>query len=454
MTFKKFIKEKEEELPTASTESLEGELKKRTRDLNIFPLEVFSGKLKPLLDMIYMHKNLQRSYIGLSFLSAYSTAIGTAYVVRNAVGDIYLPVWACATGISSSGKSISFSIAYKPLNTIQKEFDKEHDENKVSEEERRFVKMKTTIFRDSHVPTLIRDVLPDNPKGVAKYSDELLEWINGMNGYSKKEGTDEQFWISSWSCSKYSAIRAGKNKTNLESPFVNLYGGIQPSVLWKLFKNDRATTGFIFRLLFASPTESTVCDPNTSFIIPQEFENIHEEAIRRLYFQLPVESMYEEPKICTVSEEADGVFKKWCTKKATKINTIPDIYEREIASSIYGKMKEYALRFAAILHLMDKAFEKDSFFEYKEVIDISTMKRALLLADYFYESAEQTYKYVDSKISAPPEVIQMANLFKNRLSYAQIAKILYGDEKHKQRAIRAVKKWSKEYPKQFGAEVN
>lgn len=454
MTFKKFIKEKEEELPTASTEALESELKKRNDTINVFPLEVFNENLKPLLEMMYTKKDIPRSFIGLSFLSAYSTAIGTAYVVRNAVGDIYLPIWACLTGISSSGKSLALAAAYKPLNDIQKDFDREYDDNKVSEEERRFVKMKTTVYRDSHIPTLIRDILPDNAKGVAKFADELLEWINGLNGYSKKEGTDEQFWISSWNCAKYSGIRSGKNKFTIESPFVNLYGGIQPSVLYKLFKNDRATTGFIFRLLFASPTESRVCEPDTSFQIPEEFEAVHNEAIRRLYFELPVTDMYEKPKSCVISEESDILYKTWCTKRTRKTNGLTDIYEREIASSILGKIKEYALRFAAILHLMDRAFEKDSFFEYKEVIDISTMKRALLLADYFYDSAEQTYKYVDSKITAPPEVMLMANLFKQKHSFAQIAKVLYGDEKKKVKAQRAIQKAIKEYPKQFGAQVN
>jgi len=453
MTFNKFLQKTEDELPTASTEALEKELEKRNDRLNIFPLDVFHENLKPLLEVMYTKKDIPRSFIGLSFLSAYSTAIGTAYVVRNAVGDIYLPIWACLTGISSSGKSLAIADAYKPINEIQKEFDKEYAQDQKSEEERKYSKMKTIIFRDTHIPTLVRDVLPDNPKGVAKSSDELLEWINGLNSYSKKEGTDEQFWISSWNCVRYSGIRSGKNKFNLEVPFVNLFGGIQPSVLYKLFKNDRATTGFIFRLLFASPTESRVAEPDTSYQIPDFMEKVHSDAIRRLYFELPVNDMYEQPKACLVSEEADNLYKKWCAKKTHKTNSITDIREREISSSILGKIKEYALRFAAILHLMDKSFT-DQFFDWKENIDKDVMKRALKLADYFYESAETTYKYVDSKITAPPDIILLANLFKQKNSYADIAKVVYGDIKYKNKAFRAIQKAVKEYPKQFGAETS
>jgi hypothetical protein len=469
MSFKKFAKEQKqaEALPTATDAQLLQELENRDSKINLFPLDVFHENLKPLLEIMYSKYDLPRSYIGLSMLSAYSTAIGTAYVVKSGVGEIYLPVWACLTGISSSGKSLAIGISYKPIFTIQDEFDEAWEIKKAQESEGYTSnKMDTIIFRDTHIPTLVRDILPDNPKGVAKDADELMEWINGMNSYSKKEGTDEQFWISSWNCKSYSGMRSGKNKFVLPAPFVNVYGGVQPSILYKLFKNDRATTGFIFRLLFASPTESRIAEPDITYIMPEGMTDLHHNAIRKLFFELPVTDMRAEPKRCIITEEAMSKYISWTKKKTAISNAITDIREREISSSILGKIKEYALRFSGILHLMDKALsgQEDKFsedtgdfppadFNDREYISKDTMKRALKLADYFYQSAADTYKYVDTKITAPPEVLIAANLFKAKSSFSQIAKAVFGDEKLKTKAYRAVQKWIKDYPKQFGAET-
>src|SRR5690606_37187291 len=112
-------------------------------------------------------------------------------------------------------------------------------------------------------------------KGLIKYSDELLEWINGMNQLTKKEGTDEQFWISSWNCTKYSDIRSGKQKFVIRRPFVNVIGGAQYSVLSRMLSKDRDTTGFIFRLLLALPEVDKIAEPDPSFEVPREMYERH-----------------------------------------------------------------------------------------------------------------------------------------------------------------------------------
>ena len=253
-------------LPTATDQELEQETKKRTID-NIFPLGVFNEKLKPLLDIMHSKVDTPRSYIGLAMLGVYSSAIGTSYIVKNSIGEMCLATWSCFTGISSSGKSTALKYAYKPLLEIQRDFDKEWSENSYgTDEDRKNIKIKMAVFRDIHIPTLIRDVLPDNPKGITKHADELMEWINGLNAYSKKDSTDEQFWLSSWNGLPYSGLRSGKNKFSIEKTFTNIYGGIQPTLLKELFKNNRGTSGFIFRLLFTNPNESKISDPITCLL--------------------------------------------------------------------------------------------------------------------------------------------------------------------------------------------
>jgi hypothetical protein len=447
--------ENSKSLPGASDEDLRKEQEKRASS-NVFPLEVFNEKLQPLITLMHTKIDTPRCYIGLAIIGSYSSAIGTAYVVKNSIGEVPVTVWSCFTGISSSGKSTALKYGYKPLLELQKEYDQEWAQTHTgSDEDRKNMKLKTVLFRDIHIPTLIRDVFPDNPKGLTKHSDELLEWINGLNSYSKKESTDEQFWLSSWNGLPYSGMRSGKNKFSIEKTFCNIYGGIQPTLLKELFKNNRGTSGFIFRLLFTNPHESRISDPVTNFEIPEAFELIHKNAIKKLYIDKPVNSHYERPSICVINEEANYLFNKWCKLKTISINKMEDVKEREIASSIYGKIKEYSLRFAGILHLMDKALDENSYLDSKEEITGHTMIRALQLSDYFYQSAEDTYTYVDQTKTVPPEVLIMANLYKRGLSWAKIAYHLYGNESeaNKSKARRTFNKYIIEFPKQFNSEA-
>lgn len=449
-------------LSAFSIDEMKEELLKRDQTVNIFPLDVFPDALKPFISCLNKNYDIPRSFVGLSLLSAYSTAIGTSYAVTTNGRDlIYLPVWAAMVGISSSGKTIALNNAYGPLNDIQREFDHlwEEKTHGLTLDQINRSKLDTVVYRDAHIPTLVKSVLPDNPKGVVKVSDELLEWINGMNQLSKKEGTDEQFWISSWNCTNYSGIRSGKQKFVIHKPFVNIIGGAQYSVLPRMLGKDRDTTGFIFRLLFALPDSDKIAEPDPSFDIPEEWSNRHKEIVSRLYKDLPVDNATDRPRTVRLSGDAIKVYGAWTKTKIKSINAITDIDERDIHSGILGKIKEYSLRFAAILHLIDRALEPkygDDFFtafRREEVITSDTMQRAIRIAEYFYTSASHIYFKVQTSMTAPAEVLIAATMMKMGKDAREMAEAYYGtdSDKDKLRMWRQVKKWIKEYPKVFNA---
>lgn len=444
-----------ENLPTSSLDEIYEEIRKRELSFNIFPLEVFHPKIKPFINDLVNYFDVPRSYVGLAMLSAYSTAIGTAYQVStNKKNAIPLTIWACMEGISSSGKSLALDLAYQPLYDIQNEFDQDWTEKikGLKKEKIQRLTMKTIIYRDAHIPTLVRYIMPDNPKGVAKMSDELMEWLNGMNQLSKKEGTDEQFWLSTWNGKTYSGIRSGKDKFVLNRPFVNVVGGIQPSIVYKLFAKDRDTTGFIFRVLFAVPESHKIASPNQNYVMPQEVEETHEKSIRSLYFGLPVHDQNEDYKNCILTKEAVELHRDWVKERVKAINIMPYIRDQEIHSGILGKIKEYALRFSAILHLSDKALSKQTFL-ISENITPDVMKRALKLADYFYQSAVDVYQRVSTSIIAPPEVLQLAAMVRAGYTYEKISEKLYQGKRSTTSIWRDVKKLIKEYPKIFNANT-
>lgn len=448
-------------ISTASTAEIQTELEKRQGPTTLFPLDIFHPNIKPFINELHLKYDIPRSYIGLSMLIAYSTAIGTAYAVsRNGSDRMYLSIWGCMNGISSSGKSFALDMCLKPLNDIQNEFDEEWSEqtDKITDESRQAMRIKTVIYRDAYIPTLIRYIMPFSPKGVLKESDEILEWINGLNAMGKKESTDEQFWLSAWDGRKYSAVRSANTKITIPRVFTNIIGGIQPKLLYKLFKNERGDSGFIFRVLFASPEQFKIARPEPGYDIPIQLKEIHNNCLRKLYEELPVNDGYEQPKVCMMSKEATQEMVAWEDDKINIINRIKDVNEMNIHSGILGKMKAYAYRFAGILAVTDRAYDmsnhRDIYFNQTLVITKDIIIRALKAADYFYKTAVDVYEIVDNSITAPMDIMYMATLFKMGKSVSQMADIILKDKTKKSSMHRMLQKAIKEYPKVFGANNN
>jgi|GEM_PF-935167 len=444
-----------------SSSELEAEL--NTRSLkNVFPFEVFHPKAKEFMTIIHKHFDIPRSFIGLNMLTVYSSAIGTAYAIKRSSGLMYMSMWSCMVGMTSSGKTLPFSLIFKPLREIQNAFDLEwKDAERQSHDKDSGInmdtqQMKAALFRDIHISTLVRTLLPENPKGVTKEADEILEWINGLNAMARKEGTDEQFWLSAWNGSPYSGVRSGRVKFSMMRLFVNAIGGVQPSVAWKLFKNDRDTTGFIFRILFATAEEARIALPENDYHLPPEIEQHHARCIQRLYNGLPVYNETDQPKLLTMSRSANKLQEAWRKKRASSINAMTDSRLREIHAGILGKISEYAARFSGLLVVSDSSYDNRPFEAELEITE-DHMARALKLADYFYESAWEVYSQVTKEIVAPVEVLRFAGYIRanwpqQRIGDVEFPKLKTGEARRK-KAGRTLKGYVANYPKVFNAEA-
>lgn len=455
---------------TITNEALEYEQKIRER-VGLFPLHVFHRDIHPFINAMVDIYDLPRSYIGVTLLTAYSTSIGTAAAVfENENMPNYFAIWSCLVGVSSAGKSLCNTMIMRPIFEKQSHFDEdwEIETKDLTDFDRRKIRLKTVIFRDVHMATLMRDVMPENPKGVLKDADEILEWINGMNQMSKKgEGTDEQFYLSSWNCRGFSAIRSGKNKYTIPRPFINVTGGVQPSVCPKLFANNRDTTGFIFRVLFAPPERHKIARPKMSEHVNPDIINIHNESIKMMLDNLLVDDPKQQPWRWLLSREAQNLKKNWMDNTIEKINTMNDLSEIEIHSGIYGKIQEYINRFAGILAVADHTFDLIATTKlnrtnellpkpYYNVSSTKTitgeqMRRALELADYFYKSAVETHRIVSIDLTVPAKVITIALMFRKQESLAKMAEVYYGNKESRVKMSREITKLVRKYPKAFGA---
>lgn len=456
-----------------TTAELHREIEKRKME-NVFPFEVFHPSARNFMQLIHTHMDIPRSYIGLNMLSVYSSAIGTAYAVRRGGRDMYMSMWSCMHGMTSSGKTVPFQICYKPLQEIQKDYDQtylEQERDREMNRERMEVtaegelqkqyreeRLPDIIIRDAHIATLLRTILPDNPKGVTKEADEFLEWINGMNKQNGQEGIDEQVYLTGWNGGAYRGVRAGRQKFVIPRVFINVIGGVQPEITYKLFKNDRDVTGFIFRILFAT-AEPRIALPDTTWTMPQDVEEGHRKCIHSMYKGLTVYDSFQEPRVVELNHEAAKMHHQWKRSRAIDINKMDDAMAKNIHAGILGKISEYALRFAGLLAVSDLAYEGLPFATHIE-IDTDYIERAIKLAEYFYQSAWDVYSNVNTSIIAPVEVLRYAGYVRANWTQQRIGDVEFpnlgdsskrGAEQRRKKAGRTLKKMVNDYPKVFGA---
>jgi hypothetical protein len=456
-SYRDFKERKKAGLPTQSVDEMLEEIKLREKTANPFPLDVFHPHIKPFIELIHDHYDVPRSFIGLSMLTAYSTAIGNGYYLTNKkLGSMPLAIWGAIVGISSSGKSLAMSQIFSPLEKIQEDFSADWEANgeQLKEEERKAYPLKKLIFNDIQISTLVRSVLPDNKKGMIKFSEEILEWIQGMNPNNKSEGNEEQFWLKCWDGKSHQITRSAKQETFIKNMFINNFGSIQPTVLHKLFKNERATTGFIFRFLFAVPDEHRIALPSLDFDMPQQLQDLHSRSINTMYKALWVNEL-DDIRKCILSPRAIRTFDVWRTAKINRINSFDSVEERNLQGGIYGKISAYTMRIAAILHISDKAYNHETF-EQEEIIQEDTIERAIRLGDYFFNSAYETNNLANEHISAPVDVVRVATLWTIGKSYSQIAALQYENlppVAGKKKVERMVRKYLPIYPRLFRAET-
>jgi Protein of unknown function (DUF3987) len=469
LNFLEFAQKHKTQAATIPTDELSLELEYR-KALKPFPIHVFPNKLNGYIDALNKNYNIPRAFIGSAMISALSTAIGTAYVCGNNEANCRcMSTWICLTGLSSSGKSLGMNKVFAPLQAKEEELtqDWEAKTGAMGAENRMKMPIKKLIIKDIMVPTLIRTIIPDNPKGLLKHDDELLGWINGFNAMAKgKETTDEQFWLSSWDGAPYDMIRSGKEIFRLKRIFVNICGSTQYILLKKFFAKDRDATGFIFRLLFAIPEYDKICEPEIDADIPIEHSKAWADTIGYLLNDLEVNDQYDEPKKAIFTKEAQVKLKAFRDKLKGIIDANNDFVEKDIMSGIFGKINDYVIRFAGILAVADTACKEsyksgDYFNGFPKKIDIDSgiIERAIELGDYYFNSAITAWRFVNSKAFAPVEVIQAAHLLKSGKSIAQIADIMLTDKASakltdagkKSKMGRKLTHWIGEYPAVFGA---
>lgn len=368
---------------------------------NLFPIEIFP---KPIQDFMLECNNTLDSvidYMGGSMLWLISTIIGNSFEVKVKNGwHEKSIIWLSVVGDAGIGKTPSIDIIIKPLQIINSKLIKKYykecekyeefkalttEQKKTAEEIKKPIK-KQFIVNDITVESLV-DLHGESENAVSVFKDELASWFKDMNKY--KEGSDLEFWLSTWSNKTVNVNRVTRAGSFVQSPFIPVLGGIQPKILNNMYTEEKKDNGFIDRMLLSFPDAKVenFNEKEISFDILTWYNDVivnFFNYIKNNHVIYDDDDEIQSNVIC-FDAEAKTEWKRIFNKITDKQNSD---FENEYLKSMYPKQKSYIPRFALLIHLFDN-YVKDYKIDPFKDIGKESMLKAEKLSEYFVNMAKK-----------------------------------------------------------------
>lgn len=360
----------------------------------IFPIDIFP---KPIQSYILeCNETLDSSidYMGCSMLWLISVIVGNSIQIEVKKGwNETATIWLAVVGKAGLGKTPSIHNIIKPLlsannkeikNYIKQSEKYEYYEKLTAKEKKEHEEIhKPTksqfIANDITIEALV-ELHQENKNSIGVFKDELAGWFKDMNKY--REGSDLEFWLSTWSGKAISLNRKTAKSSFVDKPLVSVLGGIQPSILNSFYTEDNKDNGFMDRMLLTYPHLD---------IDKWNDKEMNYDTIQ--WYNDSIISFYETIKHKVVEIDEDGDIKPKIAKIPIDskkewirvFNEYTDIQnsdeENEYMKSMLPKQKSYIPRFALLINTFN------SFFDETYKTDIFTISKEAIL------SAEKLSKY-------------------------------------------------------------
>jgi hypothetical protein len=245
------------------------------------------------------------------------------------------------------------------------------------------------IVKDSTVEKTA-DLMVQSP-GLTMSSDELAGFMLNMNRYSA--GSDRQFYLECYSGGTHPVDRIARGEQYIPDMYMNIIGGVQPSVARQLFCSDDSDDGFFERFIPVYPerkkdwklvdrypnTEArdfmnNLCDrlagKNWSMVLSRDSDSEGEK--------------YGKPYV-SFDAKAQAAFNKWLT---VHMNGLANISDDDLILGFAGKRRGLLVRLCLIFHLAKWAGGEQ---ENIKLVSGDTLNDALvLLNDYIIPMQERT----------------------------------------------------------------
>jgi hypothetical protein len=382
------------------------------------PIEGFPEQVQGFIkDCSSVYGTHQDFWAG-AFIAATSAALGQSAVLYTKYENPPM-FWLGIVAPSGVGKTQPLSLLFEPiLKEDKKELVKFNKELEVYEEQLKAwkaakdkaiskpekPKLKQSIMIDS-TPEAIAIALDANEKGVTIYRDELAGWIQDFGRYTKSG--EQQNMLSAWSQSTFKVNRVNRPPIQIDKPFINVIGGIQPGILPELAKESRAINGFLQRFCFVFPEDVKAPD-YTRNKLSIDTRNGIKDYLMKLY------SINNHRGIIELTPEAENVYEVFYNKNKAINNSGQNNYINEVNS----KLDIIVLRIALLLHLSYMAYEPDQYY-----IGEATMINAVKVCEYFRETALKVHRIIENE-DRPDKATMILQLNRQGLTQTAIADVL------------------------------
>lgn len=337
---------------------LGGDQAQEKEKTEVFPFDTLPAPCRQFIQEAQDAQNLDPAFAGAAVLSVLSTAIGNARELQlKKKRKEHAALFMAVVGRPGSGKTPAHKLVFEPL--------KDHDDEtyKVYQDKQQAYKdweksgkeaeseppewpvWKRKLVND-HTIEVLADILDRNPRGICLYVDELATWFDSFNRYNS--GPDLERWLSIWSHDHFTVDRKNKPPVKISKPFCSVFGGIQPSVLPRLFKDEKGHNGFTDRILFASETPGRPPDKWRTGDIASGTIDAYKERVQQLN-ALSADEWEDgaiKPDLLFLTENAESLWEHYYNETQQAIHNAS-----EDKAALLSKIEQYVPRLALILAL-------------------------------------------------------------------------------------------------------
>ena len=361
-----------------------------------FPIEVFPIRIQRIISSLHDCQGYPVDYVAAAILAAIAVGIGNSHLVQVKRNWLESPIlYMALIGRPGANKSHPLSFAFQPF--IEHDYCQNQEYQKLYAEYERTMSMSKKERMEAgldefpqapRAQTLScfgyhsRRIEPDtcqNPRGLCLWSDELSAWFKNFNRYNN--GSEEQFWLSVFNAKPTISDRKSmQSSIFIRRPYISVIGTIQKKILGELVKGERSSNGFIDRILFVMP-ESVLKSRWNDRETPEELEIQWQQIIDKLIAQdCPRDENNElQPQCLPFDEDAKQRLYGWQHENARQC----DMETNDALVGIYCKLEIYIIRFCLIIQLARWTCGECD----KHTIDLESVNRAILLAEYFRTTA-------------------------------------------------------------------
>lgn len=455
---KKLIEEIQKEIPK-SEEILQ--VYNINKDDLEFPIDIFPDPIQTYI--IECNKKLDANidFMGVSLLWTLSVIVGNSIQIEVKKGwNENASVWISVVGKAGLGKTPSINNIIFPLEKINsreiKRYLKEREDydfyeglsKKEKDDYPEVKKPKKTQFiaNDITLEALV-DLHQDSDNSVGVFKDELAGWLKDMNKY--REGSDLEFWLSTWSGKSVNLNRLTRPGSFVEKPFIPVLGGIQPSIFNSFYTDDNKDNGFMDRMLLSYP--DAVVEYYNEDELDQRLIDWYKETIIFIYDEVKKNTVRDDDNVIVsetayMTEDAKVEWKRIFNKITDSQNGEE---ENEYLKSMYPKQKAYVPRFALLLNFFNSFFDESNMV--LEVTKESILK-AEKLSNYFIANAKKIkidslekdeIKSTVKKIDSNPEKIKAIFDKDNNFNRTKVAELLGVSVQYVRKIVKQIETKSK-----------